>query len=182
MSQGIFVACTPAAVFVRVVGRGACRNSEYLREYGFNKLRAGYRQLYVDLRHCDSLDSTFLGVFAGFGLALGTSGSVTLVSLRGQTQKAFTDLGLDQIPSINTVAADFAAPELPHSDAFELLPGSDLNAKERAFDPLERALLMLETHEYLCQADARNEEKFREVKQCLREDIARRASRRPQAE
>src|SRR5690242_9576976 len=100
VAQGIFAACTPKTVFIRVVGRGACRNSVSLRKFGLEKLQQGYREFYVDLQECDAMDSTFLGVFAGFGLALGTSGTLALLDLAGDKQRAFLDLGLDQIASL----------------------------------------------------------------------------------
>ena len=39
-----------------------------------------------------------------------------------------------------------------------------------------RASLMLEAHEALCRADERNEPKFHDVKELLREEIARQSS------
>ncbi len=172
-SQGIFVACTPTAVFIRVIGRGACRNSVCLQEYGAKRLQEGYRTVVVDLRQCESMDSTFLGVFAGFGLTLGDTGRLILVDLNKESHRAFADLGLDQIASLQGRAAGTLQEEFPPDRQFEWLTGSDLTSPDRSFDALDRAVLMLECHEHLCQLDSRNEEKFREVKQFLREDIAR---------
>ena len=173
VSQGIFVACTPAAFFVRIVGRGACRNSVCLREYGLKKFQEGYRKVYVDLRECEAMDSTFLGVFAGFGLSLGDSGKLVLLDLSADNRRALVDLGLDQIVGVDAAPPDAVRTEFPPAAEFEFLPGSDLTVGERPFDEVSRALLMLECHEYLCRLDERNENKFRDVKQFLREDIAR---------
>jgi hypothetical protein len=46
-------------------------------------------------------------------------------------------------------------------------------------DKVATSRLMLEAHEYLCRADERNEEKFRDVKQFLREEVARKAGSPP---
>jgi anti-anti-sigma regulatory factor len=172
-SRGIFVASTPEAVFIRIIGRGACRNSEPLREYGLAKLREGYSRIYVDLLSCDGMDSTFLGVFAGFGLALRNPGALTLVNLRGENLKCFNSLGLDHIACVENAQQEALLGEFPQPSSFQLLPGSDLDAKDPLFDALERALLMLECHEDLCRVDTRNEDRFRDVKQFLRDDIAR---------
>jgi anti-anti-sigma regulatory factor len=170
-SQGIFVACTEAAVFVRVIGRGACRNSEPLRQFGLRKLQQGIRKIYVDLLRCEALDSTFLGVFAGFGLSLGEKSALILSNMTGSTLHALKTLGLDHIASVES--AERAPEAFPPDSAFEFLPGTDLNGPDSRFDALERALLMLECHQDLCRIDERNEDKFREVKQFLREDIDR---------
>lgn len=175
-SQGIFVAATPAAVFVRVVGQGAARNSVCLRDFGLQKLDEGHKRLCIDLRHCDGMDSTFLGVFAGLGLKLLTSGKLVLFGLSGYNRRAFTDLGFDQISSVETLDPEIVNNEVPPDEKFELLPGSDLTVRARACDLVEEALLMLEAHECLCQINERNEPKFREVKQFLRQDIARHSS------
>jgi anti-anti-sigma regulatory factor len=172
-SQGIFVACAHPAVFVRVIGRGACRNSEALRNYGLQKLHDGCREMYIDLRACEAMDSTFLGVFAGLGIALRGAGSLNLLNLAGESRKAFHCLGLDQIASLVAPGQNCPGCEFPPDAEFEKLPGSDLRQAARTFDALENALLMLECHEDLCRLDERNEETFRDVKRFLREDIAR---------
>jgi anti-anti-sigma regulatory factor len=174
-SPGIFVACTGETVFVRVIGRGACRNSEFLRQYGLRKLREGCRRVQVDLRECDGMDSTFLGVFAGFGLLLGDARSLTLFYLAPETFKAFSSLGLEQIASVHACPVEGEHEPFPDPHAYELLPGSDLTKKEPLFDAVHQATLMLECHENLCRLTERNEEKFRDVKHFLREDIARHA-------
>jgi hypothetical protein len=173
---GIFVACADRAVFVRVVGRGCCRNSEPLREFGHRKVREGCTVVYVDLQKCDGLDSTFLGVFAGLGLTLTDHGSLQIFNLSGENLKAFSCLGLEQIASVQSTSEGPIGISFPPDSGFELLPGSDTGSRERAFDALERAVLMLECHEDLCRIDERNEERFREVKRFLREDIVRHSS------
>jgi anti-anti-sigma regulatory factor len=180
-AQGIFVARTPAAVFVRVVGRGACRNSEALRQFGADRLGEGYRRFYVDLLACEGMDSTFLGVFAGFGLALREGGQLTLVDLVGENLRAFNCLGLHHLASVQI--QDRLGIDFPCEAEFSKLPGSDLSSKDRGFDALERAMLMLDCHEDLCRVDEHNEDLFREVKRFLREDISRHSpSRRKPAE
>jgi anti-sigma B factor antagonist len=178
-SRGIFVTCTQAAVFVRILGRGACHNSEAFRQFGLAKLREGYRQLYVDFLNCEGLDSTFLGVIAGLGLALGDSGCLSLLNLSGDSLKAFDCLGLEHLTSVKIAPWDEVQSQFPAASVFQMLPGSDATAKDRVFDALQQALLMLECHENLCRIDSRNEEKLRDVTQFLREDIARQSEGKP---
>jgi anti-anti-sigma regulatory factor len=173
LSPGIYVASSAAAVYVRVIGRGACRNSVCLREYGLQKLQEGCRRLVIDLAQCDGLDSTFLGVFAGFGLALADSGQLALLNLAGENRRALSDLGLDQMAAVDSAPPETLRDELPPESQFQFLPGSNLTVTDRNFNLTERAVVMLESHEDLCRINDRNEEKFRAVKQYLREDIAR---------
>jgi anti-anti-sigma regulatory factor len=178
-AQGIFAACTPNAVFIRVVGRGACRNSVSLRKFGLEKLQQGYRAFYVDLRECDAMDSTFLGVFAGFGLALGNTGTLTLLDLSGDKRRAFVDLGLDQIAAVVAAVPDGVRESFPPTHTFTLLAGSEPIGMAPSNEAVDQALVMLESHEYLCKVDERNESKFKDVKQFLRQDIARHTRRPP---
>ena len=172
-SQGIFACCKETTVFVQVVGPGVSRNSRFLREFAQQKLQEGCRWIIVDLARCEGMDSTFLGVFASLALALQDTGRLSLVDLLGESRRAFLDLGLDQMTALETTDGQKIRHQFPPAASFELLLGSDLTSPQLPADPLERALLMLECHESLCRADRRNEEKFRDVKQFLREDIAR---------
>jgi hypothetical protein len=136
-------------------------------------LQLGCREIVLDLRDCESMDSTFLGVIAGFAFSLGSAGSLTLLDMNSDACRALSELGLDQLPSLHTGVAAVRE-RLPSESEFRLLPGSEPAVKPSSVDAIDRAVLMLESHEYLCRIDQRNEEKFREVKEFLRQDIARR--------
>jgi anti-anti-sigma regulatory factor len=177
--QGIFVACTAGVVYVRVVGRGTCRNSDCLRGFGLGKLREGHARVCVDLRQCEAMDSTFLGVFAGFALSMGSRGDLILLDVSADNRRAIVDLGLDQIASVAIPTGDTVRPEFPAESDFRLLPGSDCSGVDRPVDVVDQALLMLKCHEDLCRLDPRNERKFHDVKQFLREDIARHLGPKP---
>jgi anti-sigma B factor antagonist len=173
VSQGIFVARTPRAFYVRIVGRGSSRNSGCLRAYGEQRAQEGCDNIYFDVCRCEMMDSTFLGVLAGFALALPASGQLVLAGLSEDNRRAFRDLGLDQIDRVHVRPGDSIPVEFPPETEFHFLAGSDGAIADRAGDLLDQALLMLECHENLCRVDGRNENKFRDVKQFLREDIAR---------
>jgi len=173
LPQGIYVASVAAVVYVRIVGRGACRNSGCLREYGQRKLQEGCRSVLVDLTQCHGMDSTFLGIFAGFGLALADSGRLTFINLEGENRRTVRDLGLDQMPCLDIAEPGPLPGAFPSDTDLQFLPGSDLTPIERSVNGRDRAVVMLESHENLCRINEGNEEKFREVKQLLRQDIAR---------
>jgi anti-anti-sigma regulatory factor len=179
LSPGIFVACTPAAVFFRIVGEGEARNSSALKDCAQRKLQLGYQHFYIDLRACDGLDSTFLGVFAGLGLELTTGGKLTLLGLAGNSRRAFVELGFEQMAAVEAPLEPQDSLEFPPDEHFKYLPGSNPTVCDRPADVVDRALLMLEADECLCRLTERNEPKFREVKQFLRQDIARHTGGEP---
>jgi hypothetical protein len=123
------------------------------------------------------MDSTFLGVFAGFGLLLGNPDSLCLFYLSDDNLKAFAMLGLEHIASTFSAWVENEHEPFPAADQFHLLPGSDLARQDQIFDAIRQATLMLECHEDLCRIDEKNEPKFHDVKQFLREDIARHGAR-----
>lgn len=67
---GIVILCTEQSVYVRVKGRGEFQNSRSLRGFAADMIQRGSRQFVFDLEQCGGLDSTFLGVLTGIGLAL----------------------------------------------------------------------------------------------------------------
>ena len=73
-SNGIFVLDAGKEFFVRVIGRGTYQNSQPLRQHVTAIMQQDCREFYVDLGGCQGMDSTFLGVLAGFGLSLRRSG------------------------------------------------------------------------------------------------------------
>jgi len=181
-ASGIFVASTPAASFVRVVGRGVFRNSQPLRQFGQRVLQDGCKHICVDLAQCPGMDSTFLGVLAGFGLALRQSGSLSVLHVSERNLQALLSVGLDRLARLDPVNPDPLVLSPPDDIEFHKLPGSDLQAPSQGADTQETAQVMLECHEDLCRADERNEAKFKDVKQFLREDIARRSEKKKDAQ
>ena len=61
----------------------------------------------------------------------------------------------------------------PLAAEFCQLPNTDLTALKKPANSVGAAQVMLEAHEDLCATDERNEAKFKDVKQFLREEIGR---------
>ena len=91
-------------------------------------------------------------------------------------------VGLDRMARIDATQPDEPAFQPPPESEFSQLPNTDLTAPKKSDDPLTSARIMLEAHEDLCSADERNEAKFEDVKQLLREDIARKSGGPPRSE
>ena len=183
-SSGVFVACTEEDVFVRVIGRGTYQNAEPVRQFGKEWLEKACQCFHVDLAQCTGMDSTFLGVLAGLGLKLrarGQNGGLHLFNTGSHNLQSCQSLGLDQLARLESGPPDAGACPLPPESAFRKLPDSDLTALNKPRDKEGTTRLMLEAHEDLCRADERNEEKFRDVKQFLREEAARKAGNQTNA-
>ena len=175
-SSGIFVAHGNGAAFVRVLGRGSYQNSQPLRQFGQDIVRQGCHDLFIDLAQCQAMDSTFLGVLAGFGLALcqrTPAGSLHLINVPARHSRSLQMLGLNRVASIAPDEPDSYKQRKPDASDFTQLSGSDLTTPAQALDKAATAELMLECHEDLCRADEQNEARFKDVKQFLREDIQR---------
>jgi hypothetical protein len=87
--------------------------------------------------------------------------------------KSCQSLGLDRLARIDLMQPDDPAFLPPLDSEFCQLPDTDLTALKKPADSLGAAQVMLEAHEDLCATDERNEPKFKDVKQFLREEIGR---------
>ena len=177
-SSGIFVACTGGDVFMRVIGRGTHQNAQPVRQFGKEWLEKSCQCFHVDLAQCAGMDSTFLGVLAGLGLKLRARGrfdGLHLFNAGTRNLQSCQSLGLDQLARMESGSPDAHVCRFPPESEFRRLPDTDLTALKKAGDKEGISRLMLEAHEDLCRADGRNEEKFKDVKQCLREEVARHA-------
>jgi anti-sigma B factor antagonist len=173
LPSGIFVAQTEKEAHVRVVGRGTFRNSPAMRQFAMETMQRGCAGICVDLADCHGMDSTFLGVLAGVGLGLrqsGRDGWLEVVNANERNLQSLRSLGLDRLMRVNPPPASRPAPA---AGEFRCLAGSDSEEPLQKAAREETAKLMLEAHENLCRTDDRNEQKFADVKNFLREEIER---------
>jgi anti-anti-sigma regulatory factor len=174
-SNGIFVARNDRGAFVRVVGRGTFQNAQCLRQFGMQAIEQGCPAISLDLCGCKAMDSTFLGVLAGFGLklrALGREDGLHLFNTCGHTLESCQTLGLDRLAQLESGPPNGAEVQPPPGSGFRKLPDSDLSAAKNK-DKSSTAAVMLEAHEDLCRCDGRNEAKFKDVKKLLRNGAER---------
>jgi len=178
--KGIWVCRSLDRLFIRLVGRGTFQNSRALRGYVQDLLSQGVREIFVDLRGCQGMDSTFLGVLAGIALKLrqNKSGAIHVVNVGPRNFELLQTLGLDRLLEVSSdlPAAWFSKP-VPPDHAFQLLPESDIELLTRPLDKDETADLMLEAHENLQRADGRNVQKFRDLTKMLRDGVEQRKAR-----
>jgi anti-anti-sigma factor len=141
-------------VVIRIEGRASFLNSACLRDFVNQMLKSGKTRFVIDFLRCTSMDSTFLGVLAGFALELRKcepKGSLVLTRMGQRNLELIRNLGLHKLLTIdssesgvNTAACDTA-----------LAPGTR--------GELENARLVLEAHENLVSAEESNRGKFQDV-------------------
>ncbi len=175
VSKGISVNTTGNDVYVRVLGRGTFQNGQPLRRYAADMLSRGCQQFFVDLSQCQGMDSTFLGVLAGIGLRLtqsGHGGKVHVVNVSARNMELLQTLGLDRLFDINLAGREHTQHPFPPDDRFQLLPDSDLADVARRLNKHDTANFMLEAHDNLIKADPRNEPKFHDLTEFLRQKVS----------
>ena len=105
----IYVCCADSAVYLRVSGRGTFKNSVPLRVYVQRMLARGVRRFVVDIGECSGMDSTFMGTLTGIFTRLREAGggSLDVINVSEKNRELLTELGLDQLFTIHSDAADF---------------------------------------------------------------------------
>ncbi len=149
------------AYTVKVSGRANFDYAVPLRELARN-LEGDFKHLYFDLHDCVTMDSTFMGVMSMIGLkAYRARAVVELAGASAQVRHLLKGLGIDRLFTFVD-----SAPVATHND-WEFLGRSG----ER--DQLKTAETVVEAHETLVEADSENREKFGQVIDFAREDLAR---------
>jgi len=157
----ILVACREETGFIRVIGKGSFKNAKLLKTFCEESRKTGVTRFVIDLQQCKHMDSTFMGVLAGLATIQKKDHleAPKIVNLSARNRELLETLGLDKILNLATQDDESA-----HSD-FETL--NTLTEEDKR----ESAQVMLEAHENLIAADARNATKFQDVVKFLRHKL-----------
>ena len=139
---------------VKIAGRANFMSSPDFKTLLTELNQKGYQRFIIDLAECVLMDSTFLGVLAGFALELRKctpKGSLVLTRMGQRNLELIRNLGLHKLLTVDM------------SDA-----GANADACRTALETgvhgeLENARLVLEAHENLVSADEANRGKFQDV-------------------
>src|SRR5436309_5882592 len=97
-SPALQVAATDQVALVKISGRASFNCSVEFKTLGYELRDRGYRKFVLDLTDCLIMDSTFLGVLAGFGLKLaeapGEKATVTLLNPNPRILDLLDNLGV----------------------------------------------------------------------------------------
>lgn len=144
-----------ADALLKVVGKAGYLNCSNAGLFFARIAEKRCKSLEIELSECAGMDSTFLGMIAGAALKMRKFGArVSLVNASERICELAENLGLDRLVEVRA-----AAPELPEQPANPL---ENAGAAPRA---------ILEAHENLVAADAKNAEKFEDVISFLRREI-----------
>ena len=163
ISSSILVGTTHKIVWIKVEGKGSFLNSAGVKEFAKEMVNRGHREFVVDLRHCPVMDSTFMGTLAMIALRLREigQGNLHVVNLNERNHDLLTNLGLDQLFSMDACGVD-GGPAVRNT-----LPPNVPS------DHAAQAETMLEAHEALVEADPENLTKFKDVLDYLKQDLHR---------
>ena len=160
--SGILAGCAGGGHWLRVVGKGSHANGPLLKTYVRERAVEG-GSVVIDLAECTGMDSSFMGMLAGLaGLLETVGGQLRVVNAGGRNGELLRGLGLDAVFPVQDGCGEFR--------------GIDPECVSVEGDPCaraERARVCLEAHEVLARVDERNAEKFRDVIDLMRAEVAR---------
>jgi len=142
----------------RPEGKGTFMSSPAVKEAAENQIGLGASSVIVDLGGCLSMDSTFMGMLAGLAKILRKkSGELRIVGASEKSKNSLEELGLNALMSIQ---GDEYPSVSEIREGYHQLNGNSAPGKEDH---------ILEAHENLCEADAKNEKTFKSVLEVLRQ-------------
>jgi anti-anti-sigma regulatory factor len=164
-SSKVLVAVTDHTALVKVSGRATFTCSADFRAFVHRLRERGCRRYVVDLTTCAIMDSTFLGMLAGFGTKLaegdGEAGLVRLLNPNARIVDLLENLGVAHLFELIQGAAPLV---VEGNGATEMTPRMDRLAISRT---------ALEAHETLMAIHPDNVPKFKDVTRYLAEDLKR---------
>src|SRR2546430_15145321 len=170
-SSTLQVAVTDRVALVKISGRASFNGSVDFKTLVYELRDRGYRNFVLDLTECLIIDSTFLGVLAGFGLKLaestGEKSTVTLLNPNPRVLDLLDNLGVAHL--------------------FCVVQGKDplsakcRNVRQTGGGPgkAESTRTCLEAHQTLMNINPDNNPKLKDVTKFMAEDLQRLQGRQP---
>jgi len=164
-SPTLQVAVTDRVALVKICGRASFNCSVDFKTLAYELRDRGYRNFVLDLTDCLILDSTFLGVLAGFGLKLaGAAGEKATVTLLNPNQRILDLLDNLGVAHLFCIAQ---GKEPPTEKFHEVRPADGSPNK------IENTRTCLEAHQTLMNVNPGNIPKFKDVAKFIAEDLKR---------
>lgn len=157
-------------LWIRCSGRGSFVNSPSVKSLGDGYIASGGRLIVIDLETCSGIDSTFMGALAGLSRRLmPIGGTVQITAPSERCLSALESLGLDALLNIEPPTAPWRGKvnQIRANLGTEPAPTVRLDARGQT-------LHVLNSHLTLSELSEENEEKFRNVTDCLKEELERR--------
>ena len=164
----LWVAIDHDDVFIRLTGRATFAISPSLKQLGSTLINRPCGRFVLDMAECECIDSTFIGVLAGFSMRLKktTGSSIIIVNLPPDIHETICILGLNQIASC------FPTGMCPQDIQDRLQRLNNVNCIEmKPADKNTTKKTMTEAHMNLVQINSKNLPRFKDVLTFLREDL-----------
>jgi len=159
------VAVAEQVALVKISGRASFNCSVDFKTLVYELRDRGCRKFVLDLGECPIIDSTFLGILAGFGLKLsetpGETATVTLLNANSRILDLLDNLGVTHLFCI-------VRGEDPLSEKCR-----ELQRHEGGSGKAETTRTCLEAHETLMKINPANIPKFKDVARFMAEDLKR---------
>jgi anti-anti-sigma factor len=151
-------------VCVKISGRANFTSSPDFKTLLNELAQKGFNHFIIDLSECMLMDSTFLGVLAGFGMKLNSNGTsaqrgIELFNATERVSELLENLGAAQL--FKMTSGDLQ------------LPGSVQTSTPESTNPSHEQITRtsLEAHETLMAMNPENVARFKNVAQFLAEDL-----------
>ena len=149
---------------VKIAGRANFMSSPDFKTLLTGLNQKGYHRFIIDLSECVLMDSTFLGVLAGFGLATNPGGASDKCELELLNPSARIRELLDNLGVISLFKITTSAPQMP-ADTKVSAPDTINPTQEQI------TRTCLEAHRTLMALNPENAARFKDVTQFLAEDL-----------
>lgn len=139
-------------IYCRIVGVANMNNCTPFRTYSAEMQERGYCHFVLDFSTCTSLDSTFLGLLVSLAVGEASGQSrpdVVVINANSNVVRTLREVGIDRLLKICRGRLEF--PDIPLE---RLEPGS------KEVGPIDRARMILEAHEALCEVEPSNQARF----------------------
>ena len=148
-------------VCIKIEGRANFTSSPDFKTLLEELAAKGYRHFMLNLAECALMDSTFLGVLAGFGMKLNPDGEkgIELYNINDRVAELLENLGALHL--FKVVAGPLE------------LPGAVKTCTPESSNPTHEELTRtsLEAHQTLMEVNPENVARFKDVTQFLAEDL-----------
>lgn len=151
-------------VCVRIAGRANFASSPDFKALLNGLVEKGYKHFVIDLSKCALMDSTFLGVLAGFGMKLHSKGApaesgVELLNASERVAELLENLGTVHLFNLKNGAAE--------------MPDDAKPCEPEPVNPTHEQITRtcLEAHQTLMAMNPENAARFKDVTQFLAEDL-----------
>ncbi len=168
-AESIRVGCLGSVVWTRIEGAANHENAACIKAFLVDRFDRGWRKFVVDLRDCRGIDSTFIGMLYRLAVKVASSdplGIVDVINPGERNAKSIQKLGLDDYIHLDLRG------ERWQSERALVEENLTKASCEKPVNQIEHAEFVLQAHEALIAANEENQNRFCDVVEYLRRELA----------